>query len=164
MDASWSLRSPNKCKSSMLCKLERKVYFKNFHAVTDETWFYEKPLGYAVTRRFWVSAEGDVTPIKIATRTQWAKKFQVLMAITFGRMFHSKRMEQGVSITSKEYTNFLTETINKFNLFSLPQKRRSIPREHLPLQRYTPCFSDDNWIPPKSSCYSHKVKSLLIRP
>ena len=38
------------------------------------------------------------------------------MAITFGGMFHFKIREQGVSITSKEYTNFLTETINKFNL------------------------------------------------
>lgn len=102
--------------------------------VTDEKWFYEKPLGNTVTRRCWVSAEGDVTPIKIARRTQSAKKFHVLMAITFGGMFHFKIMEQGVSITSKEYTNFLTETINKFNSFKLQQERRSIPWEYLCLQ------------------------------
>ena len=89
--------------------------------VTDVKWFYEKPLGNAVTRCCWVSAEGDVTPIKISRRT---KKFHVLMAITFSGIFHFKIMEPRVSITSKEYTNFLTETINKFNSFNLPQERR----------------------------------------
>ena len=98
----------------------------HYIAVTDEKLFYEKRLGNADTRRCWVSAEGDVTSIKIARRTQSAKMFHVLMAITFGGMFHFKIMEQGVSITSKEFTNLLTETINNFNSFNLPQERRSI--------------------------------------
>ena len=98
----------------MLRKLERKIYFKKCHALHRG-------------KRCWVSAEGDVTPIKIARRTQSAKMFYVLMATIFGGMFYFKIMREGVSITSNEYTNFFTETINKFNSFNLPPERRSIP-------------------------------------
>ena len=55
--------------------------------LTDEKWFYEKPFWNVVTRHCCVSAEGDITPIKIARRTQSAKMFHVLIEITFGGFF-----------------------------------------------------------------------------
>jgi len=83
-----------------------------YTVVTDEKWFYEKPLGNTATRRCWVAPEGDVKRQAIAKRTQSSKKFHVIVAVTFSGMFHFKILAPAVTVNSPEYLQFLNEAMD----------------------------------------------------
>ena len=105
-----------------------------YTVVTDEKWFYEKPLGNTATRRCWVSPQGDVKRQTIAKRTQSSKKFHVMVAVTFSGMFHFKILAPGVTVNSAEYLQFLNEAMDSFDSYELQQQGKSIPWQYLRLQ------------------------------
>ena len=53
--------------------------------VTDEKWFYKRPIGNHKTRRSWVGPDGDQQ--QILQRTISDKKHMVLMAVNFSGLY-----------------------------------------------------------------------------
>ena len=104
-----------------------------YTVVTDEKWFYDKPLGNTATRRCWVSPEGDVKKTSFCI-LQSSKKFHVIVAVTFSGMFHFKILAPRVSMNSPEYLQFLNEAVNSFGSYELKQQGKSIPWQYLRLQ------------------------------
>ena len=100
--------------------------------VTDEKWFYSRPLGNHKSRRSWVSADGDRK--HRGRRTISDRKFLAMVAVNFSGLTHFKVLEQGQTVNSEVYTAFLEEVFIAFNSYELQQERRSVSWENAQLQ------------------------------
>lgn len=81
--------------------------------VTDEKWFYRRPVGSGTYRCSWQPA---INPQRqgIARRCLSEKKFLVMVAVTFGGQSFYKIMPQNQTINSQENTQFLNEMMASF--------------------------------------------------
>lgn len=119
------------CCENLIEKYELRAASKRI-IITDEKWFYARPLGNLKTRRRWIGPHGD-TPIT-PKRTMSDKKFLVLMAVSFDGLSHFKILDLNVTVNSIVYTDFLEESLIAFNTYELRQQHRAIQWENVILQ------------------------------
>ena len=112
------------CCENLLQTFTRNRNIKRYLIVTDEKWFYGKPLGNIVTRKSWVPPDGD--RCEVAKRMTVEMKFLALVAVSFGSLHHFKVLNRHETVNSEVYTQFLDEAINKFNSYELRVQRRSV--------------------------------------
>jgi len=105
------------CCHNLIMKYESRNATKNI-IVTDEKWFYSKPLGNAKTRKRWVGPNGDApaTPRRAISD----KKHLVIIAVNFGGLSHFKVLENNEAVNSEVYTNFLVEAMIAMTLTNKP--------------------------------------------
>ena len=112
------------CGQKILTKLTEDRNIMRKLIITDEKWFYQRPIGNSVTRRSWVPPDGYRA--EIAKRMTVDKKFMVLMAVTFTGLYNFQILGNGETVNSEVYTNFLKNCINKFSSYDLQVTRQSI--------------------------------------
>lgn len=105
---------------------------KRYLLVTDEKWFYEKPMYNFLTRRSWVTPDGD--SLKRGRRTISGNKMMVMMALNYDGLSHFKILDKNQTVDSNVYIQFLAETMSQFDSYELRQERRAVSFENVFLQ------------------------------
>ena len=116
-----------KC-TEMLSKFSSLRNIKRNLIVTDEKWFFSRPVGNSSTRRSWVGPDGDRQVI--APRKGVEKKFMVMLAINFSAQFYFEVLNTGETVDSERYTLFLDNALQSFNTYELQQSRQSVQWEN----------------------------------
>lgn len=116
------------CCEEMVRVFNETRNIKKFLVVTDEKWFYSRPLGNSKTRLSWIQPDGHrpQCPKRIISD----KKFLVLMCSNFDGLSYYKILDQGITVNSTIYCEFLTEAFTNFNTYENIQARNAIPVEN----------------------------------
>lgn len=127
-----TLTMDNKAERVRCCKEIIKAFrTRNIETnlcVTDEKWFYSRPIGSPSTRTSWVSPDGDgaVRRPQIAKRMTTEKKYMAIIGTNFSGLSYSKVLLTGVTVDSHVYMEFLTEMMDSFNTYELQIARKAV--------------------------------------
>lgn len=99
------------CCTDMIVTLERRN-MKRKLIITDEKWFYSRPIGNSKTNRAWVGRAGDVP--QIARRTISDRKLLAMVAVTFEG--HSFVKVVNGTVDSDVYIQFIRQVLHHFQV------------------------------------------------
>lgn len=107
---------------------------RNIHRyllVTDEKWFYCRPIGCPQTRRSWISVDEAGDRGEIAKRKTVDQKFMAIVAVNLDGLSFFTVLQRNQSVNSELYTRFLDEAVDSFSTHNLQSQRRAITWENM---------------------------------
>lgn len=120
-----------RCCREMLRAFNNRNIRKHL-VVTDEKWFFSRPVGSPSTNTFWVDPDGDRPTV--AKRSAMEVKFMAMVAVTFHGISYSKVLPRNTTIDSDIYITFLEEAMAAFSTYELQISRKAVRWENSTIQ------------------------------